>query len=100
MATYESSWVTKTDFTKQEPSSSQPTTHDTTQWQDQRGVTLRISPKTCSSPRCPLHSHSLVCIENRLFIVGIGPILNKELEFIFQSDQSDRMCVYSIDAQF
>ena len=31
---------------------------------------------TCSSPRCPLHSHYLVCTENHLFIVGIGPILN------------------------
>ena len=44
---------------------------------------------TCSSPRCPLRSHSLVCIENHLFIVGIGPILNKELELIFRSDRSD-----------
>ena len=34
-------------------------------------------------PRCPLRSHSMVCIKNHLFIVGIGPILNKELEFIF-----------------
>ena len=50
---------------------------------------------TCSSPRCPLCSHSLVCIENHLFIVGIGPILNKELELIFRSDRSDRTCVYS-----
>ena len=38
---------------------------------------------TYSSPRCPLFSHSLVCIKNHLFIVGIGPILNKELELIF-----------------
>ena len=51
--------------------------------------------KTCSSPRCPLLSHSLVCIENNLFIVGIGPILNKELELIFRPDRSDRTCVYS-----
>ena len=50
---------------------------------------------TCSSPRYPLRSHSLVCIENHLFIVGIGPILNKELGFIFRSDRSDRTCVYS-----
>ena len=50
---------------------------------------------TCSSPRCPLPSHSLVCIENRLFIVGIGAILNKDLEFIFLSDRYDRTCVYS-----
>ena len=48
-----------------------------------------------SSPRCPLLSHSLVCIENNMIIVGIGPILNKELEFIFRSDRSDCTCVYS-----
>ena len=34
-------------------------------------------------------------IKNHLFIVGIVPILNKELEFIFRSDCSDRMCAYS-----
>ena len=39
--------------------------------------------KTCSSPRCPVHSHSLVCRVNSLLIVGIGKILNKELELIF-----------------
>ena len=43
---------------------------------------------------CPLRSHSLVCIKNQLFIVGIGPILNKELEFIFRSDRSDCTLVY------
>ena len=32
---------------------------------------------TCLNPRCPLRSNSLVCTENHLFIVGIGPILNK-----------------------
>ena len=48
-----------------------------------------LSQKTGSSPRCPLRSHSLVCIENHLFIIGIGPILNKELEFIYRSDCSD-----------
>ena len=47
---------------------------------------------TCSIPRCPLRSHSLVCIENNLFVVGIGPILNKELELIFRSDRSDHKC--------
>ena len=47
---------------------------------------------TCSSPRCPLPSHSLVCIGNHLFVVGIGQILNKELEHIFRSDRSDRKC--------
>ena len=46
--------------------------------------------KTWSRPRCPLRSHYLVCTENHLFIVGIGPILNKELEFIFWYDRSDR----------
>ena len=50
---------------------------------------------TCSSPRCPVRSHSLVCSEKSLLIVGIGPILNKELELIFRSDCSDRTCVYS-----
>ena len=53
----------------------------------------RVYSMTGSSPRCPLRSHSLVCIENHLFIVGIGPILNKELEFIYQSDRSDRTYV-------
>ena len=33
--------------------------------------------KTCSSPRWAVRSHSLVCSENSLLIVGIGPILNK-----------------------
>ena len=30
--------------------------------------------KTCSSPRYPLRSHSLVCIENHLFIVRAYPM--------------------------
>ena len=51
--------------------------------------------KTGSSPRCHLRYHSLVCIENHLFIVGIGQILKKELEFIYQYDRSDRTYVYS-----
>ena len=38
---------------------------------------------TYSSPRCPLRSYSLECIKNHFYIVGIGPILNKELELIF-----------------
>ena len=38
---------------------------------------------TGSIPRCPLPSHSLVRIENHLFIVGIVPNLNKELKFIY-----------------
>ena len=41
---------------------------------------VSISPSksfsTGSRPRFPLLFHSLVCIENNLFIVGIGPILN------------------------
>ena len=45
---------------------------------------------TWSIPGCHLHSQSLVCIFKKIFIVGIGPILNKELEFIFQPDRSDR----------
>ena len=51
--------------------------------------------KTGSRPIFSLRSNSLVCIENHLFIVGIEPILNKELEFIFWSDRSNRTCVYS-----
>ena len=50
---------------------------------------------TWSSPRCPLHSHSLVCIKIHLFNVEIGPIINKELEFIFRSDRSDRRSVFT-----
>ena len=42
------------------------------------GTTVKLS-MTCSSPRCPVPSHSLVCSENSLLIIGIGPILNKEL---------------------
>ena len=48
----------------------------------------------CSVPIFPLRSHSLVCIENHLFIVRIGPTLNKEQGFIFRSDNSDCKCVY------
>ena len=50
---------------------------------------------TVYSPRFPLQSHSLVCIKNNLFIVGIGPILSKKLGFIYRSDCSDRTFVYS-----
>ena len=35
--------------------------------------------KTCYIPRRPVCSHSMVCSKNYLFIVGIGPIYNKEL---------------------
>ena len=41
---------------------------------------------TCPSPRYLVRSHYLVCIENHSFFVGIGPILNKQLELIFRSD--------------
>ena len=50
---------------------------------------------TGSSPRVPLQSHSLVCIENYLFIVVMGPILSKDIEFIYQSDRSDSTYVYT-----
>ena len=50
---------------------------------------------TGSRQRCPLQSHSLVCIENYLIIVGIEPILNKELRFIYRYDRNDRTYVYS-----
>ena len=36
-------------------------------------------PLTCSSSRRPLRSNSLVYNEIHLFIVGIGPICDKEL---------------------
>ena len=48
---------------------------------------------TWSRPRSPLRSHSLLCIENNLFIVGVGKIINKELASIFRSDCSDCTCV-------
>ena len=56
-------------------------------------VTIKLM--TWSSPRCPLRSRFLVCIKNHLFIVGIGPIINKELGFIFRSNRSDCTCVYT-----
>ena len=58
-------------------------------------ILTRLEEQTCYSPRSPLCSDSLVCIENHLFIVGIGPIIKKELEFIFLSDFSNHTCVYS-----
>ena len=51
--------------------------------------------KMCSRPRRAVRSHSLECSKNYLLIVGIGPILNKDIELIFLSDLSDRTCVYS-----
>ena len=56
---------------------------------------VESSFKTGYGPRCPLRSHYLVCIENHLLIVGIGPILNNELGFIYRYDRSDRTCVYT-----
>ena len=50
--------------------------------------------KTWYIPGCPLRSHYQVCIKNHLFIVVIGPITNKELEFIFWYDCSNRTWVY------
>ena len=42
-----------------------------------------------SSPRWPLQFYYLVCIENHLFILRVGLILNKEIESIYRSDRSD-----------
>ena len=58
-------------------------------------IILQPTNRQGSIPRCHLKSNSLVCIENHLFIVGIGPILNKGLGFIYQSDCSYRTCIYS-----
>ena len=56
---------------------------------------LKYFCETGSSPRFRIQSHSLVCIKHYLFIVGIRPILNKELDFIYWSDCSDLMHIYS-----
>ena len=56
------------------------------------GQTWENEVQTGSIPRCPLRYHSLVCFKNNLFIVGIGPIIKKELGFIFPSDRS--VCTY------
>ena len=45
-------------------------------------------------PRFSLRSYYLVCIKNNLLFVGIGPVLNKELKFIYHSDRSD--CTYFV----
>ena len=55
---------------------------------------------TGSSPTFLLQSNSLVCIKNYLFIVGIGPIINKELEFIYRSGCSDCTCVYGLSVLY
>ena len=51
--------------------------------------------RTGSSTGCPLRYCSLVCVENNLFIVGIGPNISKELELIYQYNRSDRTYIYS-----
>ena len=50
---------------------------------------------TCSIPRRAVRSHFLVCSKNYLLIIGIEPIINKEIELILWYDCSDRTCVYS-----
>ena len=60
------------------------------------GVDFTSNHMTCSSPRRAVRSHSLVCSENSLLIVRIGPVLNKVIEIIFRSDCSDRTCIYSL----
>ena len=49
-----------------------------------RSIVEKLHPKkyyvmTCSRPRRPVRSHSLVCNENPFSIIGIGPIPVKEL---------------------
>ena len=48
-----------------------------------------VQPKM--SPKLPFS----VMYQNHLFIVGKGPILNKELGFIYWSDRSDRTYIYT-----
>ena len=48
-----------------------------------RCLTLATREETEYTQRCPLGSHYLVCIKNYLFNVGIGPIRDKEIIFIF-----------------
>ena len=53
---------------------------------------------TWSIPRYTLRYYSLVCVQNHLFILGIGTIFHKELELIFRSEcsyRSYRTCVYN-----
>ena len=53
--------------------------HHATLWIPRTHLPNSIKDLTRSSPRRPLRSHYLVCNENHLFIVGIGPIRDKEL---------------------
>ena len=48
-------------------------------WEGERQIIVN----TGSILICPLRSHALVCTKNYLFIVGIWPICDKELIFIF-----------------
>ena len=57
-----------------------------------KGLILSLL-NTCSSPRRPLRSHSLICSEKYLFIAGIERIRDKEIEFIFRSHRSDCTCI-------
>ena len=52
----------------------------------------RIGLGTGSSPIFPLRSHSFLYIKKYLFIVVIGTILSKELEFTYRYDRFD--CAY------
>ena len=62
--------------------------------------------QTFSSPRHPLRYHYLVCSENYLFIIGIGPIRDKYLIFIFDmflffaSLIEDRSKYYKINIRY
>ena len=56
---------------------------------DNGGVVDRVQPKM--PPTISLSG----MYREPFNIVGIGPILNIELEFIYQSDRSDRTYVYS-----
>ena len=45
-----------------------------------------------SSPRRPFSSHSLICSENHLFILRIGPIFDKELYFFLNRSIWSYVC--------
>ena len=59
-------------------------------------IVVFITDLTGSSPRFHLQTHSLVCIKNDSFVVGIGPIINKEFKFIYRSDRFERTCVKNV----
>ena len=58
-------------------------------WDMKQMVDDRIQPKM--SPTISFSGK----YQNHLFIVGIGPIINKELEFIYQYDRSDCTYIYT-----